>query len=135
MYHPWRVFREQWSHVDLSYVAPPDGLDAITDGSTVWLNNQALQVERRCAIAHETVHLERGEHCDQDTAREASVDREAARRLITFSALVDAARWARTWQEGAEELWVTPAIMLARIDTLTEHECSILHQVIGDRRA
>lgn len=100
----------------------PEDLHALTDGETVWLHTPLFQVERRCAIEHEMIHLERGEHCAQDDAVERRTEQEVARRLISWGRLLDAVRWARSERELADELWVTMKILRARAETLHADE-------------
>lgn len=118
MYHPWRVLRDEWSHVNVEHVPElPDDRLGETDGHRIRLARQ-LQVERRCTLAHELIHLEQGDSRDCTPAVDAEIDREAARRLITWARLVEAVRWARSTAELADELWVTEDMLHARVDTL-----------------
>lgn len=94
-----------------------------------------LQVERRCAIAHETVHLERGEHCSQDSAAERRADRIAAGRLVRLEALTQALLWSDDLEEVAHELWVTPEIARARIDILRPAEIAAIAELLADLQA
>lgn len=135
MHHPWRHFREQWGHVGLEWRELAGDYQAVTDGRRVIMDPTILQVERRCAIAHETVHLERGEHCAQDYAAERRADVIAARRLVTFDALAEALIWSDDLQEVADELWVTPEIARARIDIMRPAELTIVAELIADLRA
>lgn len=122
MQHPWRRFREHWGHVALTVEPLPADFHALTDGETVWMHTPLFQVERRCAIEHEMVHLERSEHCVQDAAVERRTEREVARRLIPWGRLLEAVRWARSEQELADELWVTPRVLRARSEALRADE-------------
>lgn len=118
MYHPWRRFREHWGHVALTVTSLPEDLHALTDGETVWLHTPLFQAERRCAIEHEMIHLERGEHCAQDEAAERRTEQEVARRLIPWEELLSGVRWARSERELADELSVTMKVLRARAETL-----------------
>lgn len=117
MYHPWRVLRDEWPHVDIEHVEELPGRLGETDGRIIRLSRQ-LQVERRCTLAHELIHLEHGDNRDCTPAVDAEIDREAARRLITWPRLLEAVRWARGVGELADELWVTEEILHARVETL-----------------
>lgn len=134
MHHPWRHFREQWGHVGLEWQELAGDYQAVTDGRRVIMDPTILQVERRCAIAHETVHLERGEHCAQDPVVERRADVVAARRLVTFDALAEALIWTDDLHEVAHELWVTPEIAQARIDVPWPSEVTIISELIADLR-
>lgn len=122
MQHPWRHFREHWSHVALTVKPLADDFHALTDGRTVWMHTPLFQVERRCAIQHEMIHLERDEVCNQDDAVERRTEQEVGRRLIYWDQLLAAVRWARNVEELAEELWVTEKVLRARIETLHADE-------------
>ena len=104
MHHPWRRFRDEWGHVNLTFKPLEDEFHALTDGKTVWMDPYILQVEKRCAIAHEIVHLERGEHCKQGDPAEVRADRMAAGRLVPLEALTQAIIWSDDLDEVADEL-------------------------------
>lgn len=92
---------------------------AVTNGvDTVWLDKHLLQVERRCSLTHELIHIERGHTSCQSASEELSVRAETARRLIPFSALLEQKRWSRSTEELADCLWVTPRVLLDRIELL-----------------
>lgn len=135
MYHPWRRFRDEWGHVALVMRPLRDDFQALTDGRRVLMDPDLLQVERRCAIAHETVHLERDEVCRQDYTAERRADRIAAGRLVSLEALTQAVIWSDVLEEVAHELWVTPEIARARIDILRPAEIAIIAELIADLRA
>lgn len=101
-------------------VGETNGVDLIR------LHPDQLQVERRTALTHEMVHLERGHTNGCAPAVEAGVREETARRLITLSRLLDALAWTEDWDEAADELWVTVDVLRDRIDTLTEIERAAL---------
>lgn len=124
-YHPWRELRRR-ADIDLVFAPLPPPLHAATDGRVIWMHDKLLQVERRCALVHELVHIERGDTCTQSEAVERAVRGEAARRLIPFEDLVDAARWSRDHFEVADDLWVTPTVLADRIGTLTPDELATL---------
>ncbi|MCD4853631.1 ImmA/IrrE family metallo-endopeptidase [Arthrobacter sp. AK01] len=105
----------------------PDGARGRTNGvDVIWLNKGQQQVERRCALAHELVHLE-GEHrgC-QPLGIETDVCEETARRLIPMDLLSKSLRWARSFDELADELWVTPDVLKDRFTGLEDKEWETL---------
>lgn len=124
IYHPWRVLGRDWPHVDLEHTDDlPPGRRADTNGvDEIRMRDRLLQVERRCSLTHELIHLERGDTGACAPAVEAAVNREAARRLISWEQLFTAVRWARSEQEVADELWVTLPILQARVETLHADE-------------
>lgn len=128
-YHPWRALRHM-EHVQVSWVDLPAPFVAITDGSTVWMHDKLLQTERRCAIAHELVHIERGTRCVDD-AEERRVRTITAQRLVTVSALVEALRWSSSIDEAADELWVTPEVLRDRLADLSTVERAQVDQAIS----
>lgn len=81
MFHPWRLLREMpqitviWTELNHK--------SALTDGvSQIWLDRRLFQVERRCSLTHELIHIERGHTSRQSAAIEEAVRAETARRLI-----------------------------------------------------
>jgi Zn-dependent peptidase ImmA (M78 family) len=83
--------------------------------------------QRRCTLAHELVHLERGVgDCGQWNAREELlVHREVARRLIPFADLASAVRLlgdSAALAELARALDVDSETARLRLDLLTRDE-------------
>lgn len=137
MYHPWRHFRAlaQWT------LRQAD-LDDNCAGSTNWpqgtvtLDRKLSQVQRRCTIAHEIVHIERGPLIDDNrlVAREESaVEREVARRLIGITELGEALAWARHSSEAADLLWVTEDVLRVRLEHLHPAERHYLRERLEHR--
>lgn len=133
IYHPWRVLAVDWAHIDLQHrVDLTPGRLGETDGRTwIRLRMPMLQVERRCTLAHELIHLERGDTGACSPADEHAIDREVARRLIPLAALIEGIRWTLDPAELADELWVTDKILAARFERMPEHEA---HEVITAAR-
>lgn len=124
IYHPWRVLGRHWPHVILDHTDDlPPGRRAETNGvDEIRMRRRLLQVERRCSLAHELIHLERGHTGECSPVVEATVDEEAARRLIPWERLLAAVRWARSEEELADELWVTVHVLRARVAVLRADE-------------
>lgn len=120
-YHPWRHLRSI-PDLRLSWADLP-GLLGIVRGRDITLATGQLQAERRCTLAHELVHVERGTAeepwCERE---ERHVDAIAARRLVPLDDLIEAVLWARNVHELAEELWVDVATVQARLASLTAAE-------------
>lgn len=95
---------------------------AFHDERRIEIAEGLLQVERRCVLAHELVHLERGPCAGHHAREESAVDHEAARRLITLEALTTALLWSQDEHELADELWVDVAMVRARLAGLTTIE-------------
>ncbi|WP_442864713.1 hypothetical protein [Arthrobacter sp. HY1533] len=90
------------------------------------MDNRLQQDERRCAVTHELVHLERGHDGCQEPSIEYEVCTEAARRLIPIDTHCAHAAWATSDHELAEELWVTPQVVTDRLQSLTPEETAQL---------
>lgn len=134
IYHPWRALRERWAHVDVEHTDDiPDGRLADTNGvDEIRMRRRLLQVDRRCALAHELVHLEHGDGGTCSPEVEAEVTLEAARRLIPWDRLLAAVRWARGEQELADELWVTVPLLRARTGALHADDLLAIARVFHD---
>jgi hypothetical protein len=126
MYHPWLHLRSL-AELVIHWARPSADAPGATDGGTViWLDPRLLQVERRCVLTHELVHVERGHRGCQPPAVETLVRRETALRLISLEALLEQARWTREFVEMAHELWVTEQILTDRIGALTPGEWQLI---------
>ncbi|ANW67619.1 hypothetical protein BCA37_10530 [Mycobacterium sp. djl-10] len=107
-------------------------------GNTILIDQDQLQAERRCTVAHELVHDERRifpadpvMHAKEETL----VERTAARRLIAMPDLVDAMRACSTRlsDELAEHLWVDPPMLEARMSALDPVEVAELEHQLEDQ--
>ena len=137
MYHPWRRFRglARWT---LTQTTLPGDLAGLTiwPAGVVALDCRLSQVERRCTICHELVHIERGPVPDDDrlAAREEStVEREVARRLIELQPLGEALAWSRHISEAADALWVTEDLLRVRLAPLSCTETTSLAERLAFR--
>lgn len=130
MDHPWRRLRAladwslQWAHL-------PEGLLGWTDHEQrrIVLHRDMLQVERRCTIAHELEHVQRGPvPADPWLAarEESAVEQAAARRLIGLEALGDALAWSLDEHEVADVLWVDVDTLRVRMAHLHPSERAYL---------
>ena len=107
-------------------------MHAATDGETIYMEKRLLQVERRCTLTHELVHVDLGHTEAQDEKSEAKVRRITAKRLIDWDDLVDAFRWAHDQYEAADELWVTPEVFADRLRHLTPIERALLAHITAN---
>ena len=106
------------------------------DGHTITLHPLLTQAERRSTLAHELVHLERGQPPDWAWPREEIIVEEiAARRLVDLDDLADAIVWhdGHAHDGMAEDLWVDRAILLARIGSLDDEERAHIEQIVARR--
>lgn len=121
MFNPWRRLREL-DHVELVWVAVP-GLLGATDGRRViHLHPQQSQAQRRSTLAHELAHLELRHGPGGTPREERDAGALAAMWLVPLDRLVDAARWARSLDELADELWVDVETVQIRLATLADAE-------------
>ncbi|WP_206488379.1 ImmA/IrrE family metallo-endopeptidase [Rhodococcus sp. KRD162] len=94
-YNPWKHLGETYPHVILCTAYELEqGVRGLVQGDRIWLSSTLDRVERRCALAHEIVHLERGivlEARDSVHTREEEriVDTIAANRLIDTELLTE----------------------------------------------
>jgi hypothetical protein len=122
VFSPWGALREL-AHVTLHFIVMPDGALGRTDGRRrIWLDKRLQQAERRCALTHELVHLERGHTSCVGARAERAVREETARRLIPFEDLLEAYRWTQHPAELADELWVTADVVHDRLAALSDEE-------------
>lgn len=132
--NPWRRLRDLGDE-------EPDGVvfgqRALPSGKAWWVPSERvivmrpglLQVERRCALAHELGHRELGHagQCEyEDAGRqagrdEAAADQWAAHLLVTLEALADVLVWTDDRDEAAEELWVTRRLLDVRLEQAARH--------------
>lgn len=118
-FHPWSVVRELGVRVVWPVNMPWRCLGLCDPGAwTVYLNRSRLvtQVERRCTLTHELVHLHHGHQGVQPSGVEAGVRAETARLLIPDVALESALCWSTDVYELAEELWVTEQVVRDRLE-------------------
>lgn len=87
------------------------------------MDPQLLQAERRSALTHELVHIDRGRFPAWATGREERhVDAAAARYLIDIRDLGEALAWSSDPHEVADELWVDVPTLEARLGHLHPSE-------------
>jgi hypothetical protein len=104
----------------------------LPDGSTeIHLAHDLTRVERQCTLAHEIVHLRRGQPCESnDAADEAATRRDTARWLIGDLTALGQALNSYDVAEVARRLDVIPAIVYDRLDHLTKFEMAHLRSAM-----
>lgn len=130
--HPWRELRAL-AHVTVHYGHLAPGVWGLSAGDRIWLDSRLLQAERRCTLAHELEHRDRGHDGCQPPSVETEVNLAVARRLIPIGRLVTACRWAHTLSELADELWVDEDSARTRLEHLRPWERAMLDQALEDR--
>lgn len=130
-YHPWRILRGL-PHVTIRWSSTV--ARGQIDGHTITLHPLLTQAERRSTLAHELVHLERGQPPPHLEAREELIVEEiAARRLVDLDDLADAIVWhdGQAHDDMAEDLWVDRAILVARIRALDAEEHAYIESIVA----
>lgn len=131
--HPDRY--DPWAHaagLDLRIVfreLPGDLMGVYFHGPSrvIALDSRLTQAERRCTLAHELVHLERGDdgRCASawhESKLEVQVHQVAARRLIHAADLALALILHEHPADQADELWVDELTLAARLAGLSTAE-------------
>lgn len=139
MWHPWRELRHSPALLlELTHDIPSGDAWWSPAHEVILMRPGLLQVERRCALAHELGHreLRHTGQCGYPDARRQSVraehhaDRWAARRLIELDRLVDVGRWTSCRDEAADELWVTRHLLEVRLAHLHPAERGYLRRTV-----
>lgn len=146
-YSPWADLRER-PHICCdahTFELPHGGGWWLPDVLGIVLDRRMTRVERRCALAHELRHVDHGDeqvaHIGPDGPRlarrqEARADREAARRLVTITDLVDAL--LAHPQDGAlaaEQLDVTEHVLRIRLVNLEPAEAGQLRDALEEEQS
>ena len=133
LHQPWRSMRDlpDW-HVHFTDELPAK-VKGVTrwEDQTVWIKAGLSQAERRSVIEHERQHILRGPGGHRGR-EEKTVRQSTARRLISQEALVDALKWSRDEHDIADELWVSVAVVRARLDGLTRAEQDEIERALDD---
>jgi len=132
-WHPWRYLREH-PEIFVEWVRLY-GRSARTNGvDLIEMDSRQRQVERRCSLTHEILHIEFGhvEGCDHPD--EQRVVQGSARRLITIRALGRAVAWSGDRAEQADELWVVEDVLNVRLAHLHWSERGYLERATAHRR-
>jgi hypothetical protein len=122
VWHSWQAIRER-PDITVKWEPMPGRLGQWCQRTmTMTLHPEQSQRQRRCTVAHELIHAERGHYGACHSTVDRAVHAEAARRLISLDELVDALLWSQDEQELAEDLWVDVATVMTRLEGLTEYE-------------
>lgn len=103
----------------------PDGVAARTDGVDIWIDDRLNDVQRKCAIAHEEIHIERGHSTVQTEDVELSVRFETAKRLLPLDAIVGVCKKGKSLKMIARDLGVTRQVLMDRAATLTDAQAEL----------
>lgn len=117
--HPWRMLRDL-AHVTLAWhdEGPKGRVKHSTQ--TISVRRGMTWAQRRCAVMHELIHLERGPALSTTKAMdEERVRRETARRMLPdVHTLGEAIAWSYDEHECADELGVDVHVLRYRLKHL-----------------
>ena len=99
-----------------------DGAAARTDGVSIWVNEDLNEIEERCAIEHELVHIERGEGTCQPEYIEMEVRYATAQKLLPLNKIAGVCKDGKDLATIAKELGVTRRVLMDRAATLTRDQ-------------
>lgn len=97
-----------------------DGVAARTDGVDIYLDDRLDEIQERCAVVHESIHIERGHSTVQPESIEMSVRYETARRLLPD--MVGGCRAGASLKMTARAMGVTRQVLMDRAATFTDAE-------------
>lgn len=133
--HPWKRLADDWPQIHVLH----EDLGPHRMGSSRWLAGRPVgivlhrglsQVERRCVLAHELEHFDRGQPCATLRASiEARVLRDTARYLLPdLDEIAKALATYDSLYQSAAELWVTFPVLVDRLNGLTDAESEYVHR-------
>jgi len=101
-----------------------DGSAGRTDGVDIWIDDRLNEIEQRCVIMHELIHIERGEGTCQPEYVEMEVRYETARRLLPLEVIAGVCKDGKDLASIAAELRVTRRVLMDRAVTLTKEQAA-----------
>lgn len=96
-----------------------DGVAARTDGKDIWVDDRLNDIQLKCAIMHEKVHIERGHGTHQVEAVEQAVRFETAQRLLPE---MSGGCGGGSIKTAAINRGVTRQVLMDRAATFTDEE-------------
>lgn len=128
---PWEVLASM-PDVVLGYRELPSGRGWwVPEERVILLDSRLSRRGRRCVLAHELVHVRRGdEACGIgvfDQRQERDADEAAARWLVPLERLAVAELWGRSRWEVADELDVEVDVLATRVAVLLPAEREYLN--------
>lgn len=123
-YDPWRALSEiEGVHLVVADLPGHRRGEINFETRTITLHPRLDPIERRCTLAHELVHLERGPVLIRQTDREERiVSAIAAQRLVSVEVLAAALQWSDDPRVIADELGVDERTIRVRLANLDESE-------------
>lgn len=103
----------------------PDGVPARTNGVDIWVDDRLDEIQTKCAVEHELVHIEYGHSTLQSEAVEMAVRYETAKRLLPLDKVIGVCKNSKNLGTIARELGVTKQVLMDRAATLTDEQARI----------
>ena len=100
------------------------GIASCTDGVDIWIDDRLNEVQERCAIAHEMVHVEMGHTRAQSEPVELAVRFETALRLLPPGTPA-LCKGSRSLGSAARALGVTKQVLMDRAAVATAEEVEV----------
>jgi hypothetical protein len=137
-YDPWRDLADNWPQIEVITERMQGHLLGELRYPVIALRSGTSAAQRRCTLAHELVHLERGvvECGPWSAGEEFQVHAEAARRLVSGPALVRALRELGGDHDLgalAQLVDVDTQTLRLRLRLLTAAELGYLQRVFGQQ--
>jgi hypothetical protein len=133
-YDPWQHARELELTVEIRPIADGDWGYYDHRRRRVAIRADLCEYERRCTLAHEIVHAERGDRCNLAELDELWVHVEAAYRLIPIAALAAAVvQWGEDQHRLGDELWVDRHTLQVRLEHLHPSERAVVRRALARR--
>nr|WP_312964394.1 ImmA/IrrE family metallo-endopeptidase [Kocuria rhizophila] len=128
MFDPWAFTHEHNIEV---IRAPLRHLSGYTDGQRIWLDQHLTDIEARCTLTHELVHISRGHDRHQPASVEDHVRADTARILVPWDAITaHMGSQLDTWHL-AQDLGVTERVLADRLHHASAEELAELRGAAG----
>lgn len=113
----------------------------IFSSNAVLISDELDDAGYRSSVCHEGIHLDRGDRCSLanttlDARREQAVEREAARRLLSFDQLAAVIRTGATGVPDAElaaRAGVDVHLFRLRVEMLTDEEWDVIGPAVDEQ--
>ncbi|AJE32558.1 hypothetical protein B842_03525 [Corynebacterium humireducens NBRC 106098 = DSM 45392] len=123
-------------HTIIDTIPLPDGIAGITDGTTIWLNPRLTEAGRRCTLAHELIHVDRGlPPPGLEAKEETKVDKATARQLTPVEQLLDAVIWTHGGHNHTTLAWelnLDLPTLRTRLDVVTPDELHLINHALAE---
>lgn len=112
MFDPWAITYDRG--IEVSRILLQD-LSGCTDGRRIWLDSRLTDIEARCALTHELVHISYGHDSHQSPTIEDRVRADTARLLVPWDAITAHTGSQLDDWHLAQELGVTTHVLTDRL--------------------